>query len=695
MSPPPVDASLDALVGQVADEFTQRLNRGERPTVEEYVARYPEIADVLRQVLPTVAFLRQPEVGDAMAANDPFVGTTLGDFKLVREIGHGGMGIVYEALQLILERRVAVKILPAAAAANPRLRQRFKIEAMAAGSMHHEHIVPVHHVGYEYGVHFYAMDYIDGKSLAAIIKELRSRAKATPADPEQTGTYVADAGTATAAETETPLLTAVTAEGWPRLPQHFHTVAQLGLEAANALEHVHQKVVWHRDIKPGNLLVDSQGKLWIADFGLAHMRQADLSISGELLGTIRYMSPEQVLAKRVPIDHHTDIYSLGATLYELLTLEPVFAGNDRSEVLRQIMFDDPRPPRHLNPHVPRDLETIVLTALAKAPADRYATARALAQDLQRFLTDQPIQARPEGWPRWLGRRLRRHARGIALGLATAITTVVLSLLLLQLSQPTPEELASIRREQALTALTQELDLGRKVTLIAGRGAPGYFRWRTDEKPGKVLSAEDGEFTIQNWEHGLLELLPDPRCERYRFSAEVRHERQADHQSRVGIYFGHSEHPDGDSVAHFHCNVAFNELVDLGVQDSNGVRRSNPVGLEAHSQSAVGIAVHKAYFHQWDTYFVPAQPRGAVGPWRQIAVEIRPASIKVHWQKSVATIPRPMVKMMAVRPLVAKLVQPMQVDRRTLFAMRDGLGLYVSLGVASFRNVVVEPLNDEQ
>jgi tetratricopeptide (TPR) repeat protein len=186
-------------------------------------------------------------------------------------------------------------------------------------------------------------------------------------------------------------------------------VAQLGVQAAEALEHAHQLGVIHRDIKPANVLVDVRGNVWITDFGLAHCQsQGGLTMTGDLVGTLRYMSPEQALAKRAVIDHRTDVYSLGATLYELLTLELAFNGRDRQELLRQIVFDEPRPPRRLSRTIPADLETIVLKAMAKNPAERYASAQEMAEDLERFLTDEPIRARRPSLTRWLARWGRRH-----------------------------------------------------------------------------------------------------------------------------------------------------------------------------------------------------------------------------------------------------------------------------------------------
>jgi tetratricopeptide (TPR) repeat protein len=226
------------------------------------------------------------------------------------------------------------------------------------------------------------------------------------------------------AATVTPPVGALSTEHSTRRPAFFRTVANLGIQAAEALEHAHQLGVIHRDIKPANLMVDARGNLWITDFGLAHCQGAvELTMSGDLLGTLRYMSPEQALAQRVLVDQRTDIYSLGVTLYELLTLEPVFPGRDRQELLRQIAFEEPLPPRRLSKAIPVEMETILLKAIAKNPDERYATAQEVADDLRRFLEDKPIRAkRPNLWQR-LRKWRRRHKT-----LVTAVSVVLLILL---------------------------------------------------------------------------------------------------------------------------------------------------------------------------------------------------------------------------------------------------------------------------
>ncbi len=199
----------------------------------------------------------------------------------------------------------------------------------------------------------------------------------------------------------------------------FRTVAQLGIQAAKALDYAHGMGIVHRDIKPANILLDVRGNLWIADFGLARMSQVDsLTLTGDVLGTLRYMSPEQALARRDAVDHRTDIYSLGVTLYEVLALRPAFNGHDRHELLHQLALEDPRSIRKIKPEVPADLETILNKAMNKQPRSRYPTARGLADDLRRFLELKPIQARrPSHWDRF-AKWARRHT-------ASVISSVIL------------------------------------------------------------------------------------------------------------------------------------------------------------------------------------------------------------------------------------------------------------------------------
>jgi tetratricopeptide (TPR) repeat protein len=344
-------------------------------------------------------------------------GQTLGDFKLVRQIGQGGMGVVYEAVQLSLGRHVALKVLPFAAALDSRRLQRFKNEAQAAALLHHANIVPVHAVGCEQGVYFYAMQLIDGATLADVIRGLHDP-DGSPA-MDLTGPYLPTALSGSSASTRSGF----SAPG--RGPDFYRAVARVGIQATDALDHAHAHGVIHRDIKPANLMLQPDGHLWVTDFGLAQLADdVQLTRTGDLIGTLRYMSPEQALARRVVIDHRTDIYSLGVTLYELLTGRPAFSGADRQELLRQIAFEEPIAPRRLDRAIPVELETIVLKAMAKNPADRYASASELAEDLRAFVDDRPIRARRPSLVERLGRWGRRHRALVGSGVAVLLVAVV-------------------------------------------------------------------------------------------------------------------------------------------------------------------------------------------------------------------------------------------------------------------------------
>jgi serine/threonine protein kinase/Flp pilus assembly protein TadD len=424
----------DPRVIAAVEEYVRALEAGERPDRIAFLERHAEVKSVLAGCLDGLQFLREarPQLDDSeVDAIDHISAAPLGDFRLLREIGRGGMGVVYEAEQISLGRRVALKVLPFAATMDSRQLKRFQNEARAAAGLHHTNIVPVHFVGCERSVHFYAMQFIDGQDLASILNQSRAEESRTLERPQQeiapdVATQDAQAGQAAAPAalpgTPTLAIAGLSTERSPRSREHFRTVARLGIQAAEALDYAHQMGIVHRDIKPGNLLVDADGRLWVTDFGLAHIQSdSRLTTTGDLVGTVRYMSPEQALAKRVIVDHRTDIYSLGATLYELLTLEPVFDGRDRQELLRQIAFEEPKAPRRVNKSIPAELETIVQKALEKNPAARYATAQEMAEDLHRFVLDEPIRARRPSLVRRARGWCRRHKMLVTGAVAVAVT----------------------------------------------------------------------------------------------------------------------------------------------------------------------------------------------------------------------------------------------------------------------------------
>jgi serine/threonine protein kinase len=426
-------------VAAALEEYIARRRSGEELAREAWLARYPEIRETLSlclgglEALLTGAHgLDQPwQEGEPQAGLRP--STLLGDFRVLRELGRGGMGIVYEAEQVSLGRRVALKVLPPSSSIDPRWRQRFQVEAQAAANLRHDHIVPVFALGMERGVSYYAMPYIEGRTLAEAIHELRVAAGLETPEPDAPNSdltpLVHFISTEVTRAPATGPIPRSGADGESR-PVHlsrayFRWIARLGAQAAEALSHAHELGIVHRDVKPSNLMVDHRGELWLTDFGLARLLDDDgLTRTGDLVGTLRYMSPEQAQARRSAVDHRTDIYSLGATLYELATLTPAFKGRDRQELLNKIALDEPTAPRRLNPTLPRDLETIIRKAMAKEVSARYAVARDLADDLKRFLDDRTISARPPSRIDRAAKFTRRHR--ISLLSATAVLVVALA-----------------------------------------------------------------------------------------------------------------------------------------------------------------------------------------------------------------------------------------------------------------------------
>ena len=445
------DSRLESLVA-AADAFTEAVRRGERPSIADYARRHPQIAAVIKQIFPALQVLG-PETDNGDPAH--WSRERLGDFRLLSEIGRGGMGIVYDAEELSLRRRVALKVLPFAAMLDDRQLQRFKNEARAAATLNHPNIVPVYSVGVERGVHYYAMQRIDGQSVAEVIADLRQISEGTQgavaipleerdaSTPSVALTLAMQAdhrienpairpGDDLASDQELPATrwpadetrplsqAAITTADTIHTPAFYRNVARIGHQAADAMDHAHSEGVLHRDIKPANLLVDVVGKVWITDFGLARLENdVGMTMTGDLLGTLRYMPPEQALGRRGIVDHRADVYSLGVTLYELLTQSPAFAAQDRGELLQAIESTEPTAPRKQHRSIPKELETIVLKAMAKEPNDRYSSARALADDLESFLDDRPIQARPAGWIDRTIKWSRRH-KAIVASLAAVV-----------------------------------------------------------------------------------------------------------------------------------------------------------------------------------------------------------------------------------------------------------------------------------
>ncbi len=483
------------LLDQLAEEFAERFRRGERPAVEEYTARYPELADDIRELFPAMVKVEQVDEGqvdregEAAARSAARSVQQIGDYRILGQIGRGGMGVVYEAEQISLGRRVALKVLPRHVAADRTTLERFRREARAAARLHHTNIVPVYEVGQDGDVRFYAMQFILGQSLDGVIAELRHlriRSQSRTSGGEERGTEMRTITASVAhsilaggflperdVRASSAILTEATeaapardpgsgeshgggcgrdgrwhvarvcsglvldsdpthpgrAAGWnatlgrgdepPRIPSERGPHRQTG---ASALVHAHARGVIHRDIKPSNLLLDTDGVVWVTDFGLAKADDDGLTQTGDVLGTIRYMAPERFSGAADP---RSDVYALGLTLYELLVLRPAFDSPNRLALIEQVRSIDPPRPRLIDPRIPLDLETIVLKAIEKDPKARYGSADAMSEDLRRFLADEPIEARQvsaaERYWRWAKRNPTIASLG---GVVTALLLAV-------------------------------------------------------------------------------------------------------------------------------------------------------------------------------------------------------------------------------------------------------------------------------
>ena len=658
---------------ELAEEFAKRYRRGERPSLQEYIDRCPDLADEIREMFPALVAVEQVD-GDAR--DDALVPTPalprlreVGDYRIVREIGRGGMGVVYEAEQISLGRRVALKVLPRQSSSDRMIRERFRREARAAGRLHHTNIVPVYEVGQDGDVRFYAMQFIQGQGLDAVIAELRQfrdrsgpepkiRASSVgrsprprgehsgrgiehpargeeiavsavlrsilagrfdprgqgsgPADDSRSmlarpmsGGFTTQAGTGiersaagsepalprTEVESEIPADTnrsggahspapgfvsasSFTSSSSAILPggtqlssvesgRHafFRSLAHIGRQVAGGLAYAHARGIVHRDIKPSNLLLDTEGVVWITDFGLAKGDDEGLTQSGDILGTIRYMAPERFRGEG---DARADIYALGLTLYELLTLRSGFHSSDRLELIERIKTEDPERPRSLDGRIPRDLETIVLKAIEKDPKARYQSAEALGEDLARFLADEPIRARQVSAPERYWRWCQRNKAVAGLLGVVALTLVIATVSsLLAMDQYRTQALAQRTLATAREAARQGADYARAEETAARLKADqaNTSLLATQEELRRTVYATRSNLALAAWDaadaarlRSLLDLLrptpnePDLRGWEWRYLWQLVHEHRLALRGQDDSFCDVVFSPDGTTIA---------------------------------------------------------------------------------------------------------------------------------------------------
>ena len=485
-------------VETLAEEFLARRRRGEQPNIADYAEKFPQWAQEIREVFPTIPMVEElkPRADDptnSLASHSTPAPRELGDYRIIREIARGGMGVVYEAEQISLGRRVALKVLPWHGLLATTQIKRFEREARAAAQLHHTNIVPIFGVGETQGTHYYVMQFIRGQGLDKVLAELQrvlmNRAgkpsRITAADLLHSVSEFAAPSPLLSPTVDTADMsenpddtdpsqpmpagdTSATSIASERLVDrdYWFSVARIGAQAADALAHAHQQGILHRDIKPANLLLDAQGTVWITDFGLAKSSDHDnLTHTGDVVGTLRYMAPECFSAER-EVDQRSDIYSLGLTLYEMLALRPAFDATDRSQLMRQVLECQPPRLRALDPDIPSDLETIIHKMIERAPRCRYETAQEAGADLQRYLDDEPIRARPIPWHERTRRWTRRHPGVATLASLLAmllIVTAVASFGAAGMYKRLADDLqvALGRTDQALTEAEQARDFSEK------------------------------------------------------------------------------------------------------------------------------------------------------------------------------------------------------------------------------------------
>jgi eukaryotic-like serine/threonine-protein kinase len=440
--PDPILSAADHELGMIIDEIVADIRNGKVISIEDWVQRFPQHEKNLRELIPTLTFAEdiqrdtsvkpnsESTVRNSLGADDVLTGNfprKLGDFEIRQELGRGGMGVVYFAWQQSLRRPVALKILARHLTQDSRFVARFQREAQSAARLQHSNLVQVFGIGQDQGVWYYAMQLIDGSPINDVLQQLRrtqegrqttidlhedhsnSRRRAESLlqfDPARQAAANSLTWSESASYASPPhskeigsgqVVPGLSSEGiWSataknRLP-YYVNIATLVRDVSFAIHYAHSKGTIHRDIKPSNLLLDRTGKIWVTDFGLAKIEEeAGLTMTGDLIGTLRYTAPEQLEGVSAP---SCDIYSLGLTLYELLTLQPAIASTDKLHILYQVRQQDPTPPRAIDPRIPLDLETITLKAIAKEARSRYASAQDFGDDLQRFLDGRPIHARP-------------------------------------------------------------------------------------------------------------------------------------------------------------------------------------------------------------------------------------------------------------------------------------------------------------
>jgi hypothetical protein len=574
--------------------------------------------------------------------SEPWVGRSVGNYQIVDLVGKGGMGMVFKARQVPVQRLVALKMIHAGAFAGPGALRRFRTEGQAIARLQHAHVVPIYEFGEMDGLPYFSMELMEGGSLSA-------KLSSSPLPPRQ--------------------------------------AAEMMVQLASALDFVHKCQVVHRDLKPGNILLTGAGVPKISDFGLAKLLDldGDETRSEQIVGTPSYMAPEQTMGGKDGTSPAVDIYALGAVLYEALAGRPPFRGK-KPDVLDQIRFDDPAPPSRHRPGVPPDLEAVCLKCLEKDPKNRYATAQALADDLQRWLDGEPTLARPLRWPGKAWRAVKRHK--VRVGLAMLVPCVVAAFWLLRPVNHLPE-------------IEEEIKQGKAVTLVPETGGPKWSAMVTGLDSSQAAVGADGAFSVHSWGLCLLELLPKTQHANYRITAQVRHEK-SDLRGEVGLYVARDSYPGPRRYYQLFVHLAYNDVQGIFENLPEEITKK----VKPRDRNFVGLSPH-LYGERGDQFPLDRSP-GTVsgaqfkasgwagGPWRTLEITVTPAGVKA------ARDGTPVGELLS-DSFKKALDEALSVARgrfpgdaflaavKAEFRPQGALGLYVYRGSASFKNVRFTPL----
>jgi hypothetical protein len=580
-------------------------------------------------------------------------GGAFGKYQLLEEIARGGMGIIYKARDTVLDRVVALKMIRWGADARPEDISRFLREAQAAEQLDHPNLIPVFEIDQVGGQHYFTMPFVPSGSLRDHLERIGANRKGAVALVEK---------------------------------------------VARAVHHAHERGVLHRDLKPANVLLDERDEPLVSDFGLAKLADAsvELTQTGQQLGTPAYMAPEQASGQSGRVTAATDVWALGVLLYELLTGRRPFLGPGRAELFRQILSDETPPPRVFQPALDIALETVVLKCLEKEPRRRYASAKALADDLARWQHGKRVRARRLGWA---GRLARLAAR------RPLLTAAVLLIACASAAGPTllphsPSPAAPTPLEVAVDRLIH----GEEATLLGPTGSPVGSNWVVGGSAAQMTAAPDKPFAIESWTLGLLELLPDPQRTSYRLRGEIQHD-QSDLHGEVGVYLARRRTLiQGGEIDSF-LQFAFNDIHDTseGVKNLPAQLRATIVpGNRATFDLRVYCEANPALRHRHSgRASQPFPPAGFLrSDWRPFWIEVTPRGVRAAWgeepladltTKELAAHVQTVLK---GKPALDAALPERAGGAKIEFPPRGGLGLLIYNGSASFRNVAIEPLNEE-